>query len=49
MSYLGKIGNNPVAAALVTWLAEKLFLMIRNVLGSMNINKKTLVDDKFLL
>ena len=42
-------GNNPVAAALVTWLAEKLFLLIRQTLGSMNINAKTLVDDKFLL
>ena len=41
--------NNPVAAALVTWLVEKLFLYIRATLGSINIHKKTLVDSRFLL
>ena len=41
--------NNPVAAALVTWIVEKLFLYIRATLGSINIHKKTLVDARFLL
>ena len=36
------MGNNPVAAALVTWLLEKVYLWIRATLGSMNINSKTL-------
>ena len=45
----GKIGNNPVAAAFVTWLVEKMYLWLRGYLGSININKKTLVDDRFLL
>jgi len=43
------MGNNPVAAALVTWLLEKVYLWIRATLGSMNINSKTLVDGRFLL
>ena len=33
----------------VTWLVEKSYLWLRGYLGSININKKTLVDDRFLL
>lgn len=41
--------NNPVISALMTYLFDQLLRYVRSSFGAINVNQKTLVDDRFLL